>query len=68
MGRDDTFYGACHINLGAEIERVIKELERLGFQNITKLEASDLIAERSKRFSMNNKDVMNFMERKRGLV
>jgi len=67
MARGDTFHGAFHINLEAEIKRVIEELERLGFLNVTKLEASDLIAERSKRFSMNNKDVMNFMKRKRGL-
>lgn len=67
MGRGDTFHGAFHINLEAEIKRVIEELEKLGFQDITKLEASDLIAERSKKFSMTNKDVMNFMKRKRGL-
>ena len=71
MARGDTFHGAFHINLEAEIKRVIEELERLGYNFIsnsdTEVEASDLIAERSKRFSMNNKDVMNFMKRKRGL-
>ena len=67
MGRGDTFHGAFHIDLGEEIKRVIEELERLGFRDITKLEASALIAERSKRFSMTNKDVGDFMKRKRGL-
>lgn len=67
MGRGDTFHGAFHVNLGAEIERVLEELEKLGFQHPTKLEASALIAERSKRFSMTNRDVGNFMKRMRGI-
>ncbi len=67
MGRGDTFHGAFHINLEAEIERVVGELEKLGFHNVTKLEASALIAERSRRFSMNNKDVQNFIAKMRGM-
>ena len=67
MGRGDTFHGAFHTNLEVEIERVIQELEKLGLQSITKLEASALIAERSRRFSMNNKDVKDFIGHLRGM-
>ena len=67
MGRGETFHGAFHINLEVEIERVISELQNLGFQQITKLEASALIAERSKRFSMSNTDVKKFIGHMRGL-
>lgn len=67
MGRKDTIWGAFHLNLDVEIDRVIKELERIGIEHPTKLEASALIAERSKRLRMSDGDAKDYIKYLRGV-
>ena len=48
MVSKDTIHGAYHKELEKEMNRVREELKKIGIFNPTKLEASVLIAERSR--------------------
>lgn len=67
MKRSEIRWGAFNIKLDVEIDRVIKELERIGVKNPTRLEASALIAERSKRMVMTDHQAMEFVKQLRGI-
>lgn len=68
MSRKNTFWGAFHSNLEEEIERVIEELNRIGIEHPTKVEASALIAERSKRLVMSDSQAKDFIKKIRGVL
>jgi len=68
MTKGDTFWGAFHIDLESEIDRIKQELEHMGVQNPTKLEASALIAQRSRNLTMGKEDIKKFIRKKRGIL
>jgi SMC interacting uncharacterized protein involved in chromosome segregation len=51
----------------SERERLLRDLETLGIQNISSQELSDFIAEKNKRAKMPTNEVKDFFARLRGL-
>lgn len=66
MSIEETRRGAFHKSLEEEINRVIAELEKIGISNPSKIEASALIAERSRQLTMTTSQIKNFIRGFRG--
>jgi len=67
MGRKETVWGARHIAEAEEIKRIINEYNKLFNIQITKLEASAILAERSKSVFWDKNEARKILERLRGL-
>jgi hypothetical protein len=67
MAKQNTVWGAFDISLGNEINRIKESLEKMGIQNVSKIEASALIAEKNKRAKMSSHEVFSFISKLRGI-
>lgn len=68
MGRKETVWGARHIREDEEIKRIIEYYNKTFNIDLTILEASAIIAERSKSMFWNNKQAKEIIMRLRGLI
>jgi len=67
MARKNTVWGARHLMEEQEIKRIIEEYQRLFDITITKLEASAILAERSKDVFWSESKARDMIKRMRGL-
>lgn len=68
IGRKSTVWGARHIDEEKEIERIQKEAAKiLGIRDVTKLEASKIVAERSSGIIWDSQRFINELRKLRGI-
>lgn len=68
MARKNTVWGARHSLEQEEIERIINEFQNMLNITITKLEASVILAERSKSVFWNKNKSLDTIKRLRGII
>ena len=68
MGRNNTAWGHFDKSLGEEIKRMLNQLLEMGIKDVTKIEATALIAEKNKKSKMSKQEVKDFFYRRRGLI
>ncbi|MFX1312075.1 MAG: hypothetical protein ACFFHD_05640 [Promethearchaeota archaeon] len=67
MSRKETVWGARHISEEVEIKRILEYYEKQFNISLTKLEASAVLAERSRNIFWSDKEAIEFVRRLRGL-
>ncbi len=67
MARKDTVWGARHFLEEQEIKRIVEEYKKMWDIEITKLEASAILAQRSKNAYWTAKTAKDFIGKMRGL-
>jgi len=62
MSRKETSWGAFDNSLRDEIDKMIEYLKNSGVENPTKLEATALIAKKSKMYKLTNAYIIEFIK------
>ena len=68
MARKNTCWGAFDVSLNDELERHVKKMKEMGIKKPLKMDASIIIAEKSKRCQMTPSEIKRLMRKRRGLL